>query len=444
MEWLAFFFGAVRAGYPVVTLNVRYRQRELDYMLAQSGARVVVSAAEADGFDFIDFYRTFDAPSVSHYFFLGGGEEGQRFADLLGDPGDFAPVAQDPASTAAILYTSGTTGQPKGAVLTNASLLASARAQVEHTDHRPDDHMVSLMPLNHVGGLTCSLTVSLVAGAGLTMMPVFTPTSALEAIERFGATRFGGVPTMWRLMLDVPDFAERNVSTVTQAVIGGSNADSTLCRDIDAGFGGVRLVNLYGLSESSGAAVMSAHSDGIEQVSEHVGVPLGGIEARVVDPAGIDVLPGEIGQLQLRGPSIADGYWQLPDQTAETFGDDGWLNTGDLVVMTEDGHIALRGRSKEMFVQGGYNVYPVEVENLLVSHPQVSMAAGIGVPDPVMGEIGRYFIIRTPDATVSDDELIDFCRGELADYKVPRQVVFVDEMPMTPAGKIAKAQLKER
>ena len=168
------------------------------------------------------------------------------------------------------------------------------------------------------------------------------------------------------------------------------------------------------------------------------------VAGQVAEIVGDDVAALVEGELQLRCDGVAAGYWDMPEESRSTFLDDGWLATGDMATMTEDGHIALKGRLKEMYVQGGYNVYPVEVENLLVSHPQVSMAAGIGVPDPVMGEIGRYFIIRTPDATVSDDELIDFCRGELADYKVPRQVVFVDELPMTPAGKIAKAQLKER
>ncbi|WP_106850309.1 class I adenylate-forming enzyme family protein [Blastococcus sp. Marseille-P5729] len=442
VEWLELFFGAVRAGMVVVTLNVRYRESELEYMIGQSQAKVVVSSARLGDFDYEQLYHGLaqQLPSVEHYLFIGTSTGGRRFEDLYGDAADVADPGVQPDDPAVILYTSGTTGRPKGAILTHRSMISSGSAQREHTGFGPDNVQVSCMPLNHVGGITCAVTTCLVGGGELVMLPAFAPEPALQAIANYGGTNFGGVPTMWKLMIDHPSFASYDVSSLQEAVIGGSNAEPTLCRQIVEAFPNTKLTNLYGLSESSGAAVLSAHDDTLEEVSRYIGVTIPGVEARVVDLAGTPLGADEEGELQLRGDGVAAGYWEMPEESRSTFLDDGWLSTGDMATITADGHIALKGRLKEMYVQGGYNVYPVEVENLLTSHPAVAMAAGIGIADPVLGEVGRYFVLKQGEVT--GDELVEFCRGKLADYKVPREIVFVDELPMTPAGKIAKAQLR--
>jgi fatty-acyl-CoA synthase len=202
--------------------------------------------------------------------------------------------------------------------------------------------------------------------------------------------------------------------------------------------------NLYGLSETSGACIISAVDDDLGTVCETLGTPLAGVEARVVDPTtGREVPDGEDGELQLRGPSVAAGYWEMPAETAEAFRD-GWLATGDMVTRRASGHLVLRGRRKEMFLQGGFNVYPVEVENVLAEHPAVALAAGIGIPDDVLGEVGLYFVVpRDPAAPPSAGELTAWCRERLADYKVPRRIEVRGDLPTTPAGKIAKAQLRQ-
>ncbi|WP_228389084.1 class I adenylate-forming enzyme family protein [Cumulibacter manganitolerans] len=450
IEWLELFFGTVRAGMVVVTLNVRYRESELEYMLGQSGAKAVVSSAQLGDFDYVRLYAGLAErlPTVEHYYFIGeldagtriGSTEARPFEALYADPAGYVEADVRPEDPAVILYTSGTTGRPKGATLTHASMIASATAQRDHTGFGPDNVQITCMPLNHVGGITCAVSTGLVGGGEVVMLPAFSPEAAIAAIAQYGGTNFGGVPTMWKLMIDHPSFASYDVSSLQEAVIGGSNADPTLCRQIVERFPSAKLTNLYGLSESSGAAILSAHDDGVEEVSTYIGVPIGGVEARIVDVTGDVLEPGSEGELQIRCAGVAAGYWEKPEETAATFLADGWLATGDMGLMTQDGHVQLKGRLKEMYVQGGYNVYPVEVENLLCSHPAVAMAAGIGVADPVLGEVGRYFVIKQGEVT--EDELIGFCRGRLADYKVPRQVVFVDELPMTPAGKIAKAQLR--
>jgi fatty-acyl-CoA synthase len=227
------------------------------------------------------------------------------------------------------------------------------------------------------------------------------------------------------------------------AVAGGSNVDPPLARAMAQAFPGARVQNLYGLSETSGACVMSAVDDDLATVCETLGTALSGVAVRVVDPvSGIEVADGEDGELQVRGDSVAAGYWDMPAETAEAFRD-GWLATGDMVTRRPDGHLVLRGRRKEMFLQGGFNVYPVEVENVLAAHPGVALAAGIGVPDDVLGEVGLYFVVPAdPASPPTAEELAAWCRERLADYKVPRRFEIRAELPTTPAGKIAKAQLR--
>ena len=450
VEWLELFFGAARIGVAVVTLNVRYRASELDYMINQAGARLVVSAAGDGDFDFEEFYAGFRdrIPSVEEVVFLNGSSFEQSFERLYAEPvtelldtAEKAVTGDDPA---AILYTSGTTGTPKGAVLTHGSIVGAAAAQVEHFQSSHDDVYLGVMPLNHVGGLTCTITAALVTCSTVVLPAAFSPKAALAAMEHYGVTIFAGVPTMWQLMTGDETLADRNVQSVRLCVIGGSNVEPAMAERIKGVFAGAGLANLYGLSETSGAAVISPPDDSTEMVSRSIGVTLPGIEARVTGVDGATVPTGQEGELQVRGPGTAAGYWDLPEATAETFLADGWVATGDMVSQEPDGHIILRGRRKEMFVQGGYNVYPVEVENVLTAHPTVSMAAGFGVPDPVLGEIGCYYIMAAPGHEVSEDELRAFCAERLANYKVPRQIVITDALPTTPAGKIAKAVLREQ
>jgi acyl-CoA synthetase (AMP-forming)/AMP-acid ligase II len=444
-DWLTLFFGATRLGAAVVTLNVRYRETELEYMLGHSGARLAVTPAELGGFDHEAMYAALRPrlPALEQVVWFG--DDGPDGFDALVSGGGAVPAAPLTEDTpAVVLYTSGTTGRPKGAVLTHGSLLASARAQGERQGTGPGDVLVATLPFNHVGGLTCTVLHALLAGARVALIPVFSPGAALAAGARHGATILLGVPTMYVLMLAELAKTEYDLSTVRIAVVGGSNVDPPLARAMAQALPGARVQNLYGLSETSGACVISAVDDDLQTVCETLGTPLSGVGVRVVDPVtGAEVPDGQDGELQVRGPGIAAGYWQMPAETAEAFRD-GWLATGDMVTRRPDGHLVLRGRRKEMFLQGGFNVYPVEVENVLAAHPGVALAAGIGVPDPVLGEVGMYFVVpKDPVAPPTAGELTAWCRERLADYKVPRRFEIRAELPTTPAGKIAKAQLRQ-
>ncbi|MGF7120455.1 class I adenylate-forming enzyme family protein [Rhodococcus sp. AG1013] len=452
-HWIVAHLAAAKIGAVLVTLNVVYREREFTHMLTQSGARALICDAESNGFEFGPFLDQLrpDIPTVEHLVFLGGDEAPgrRRWADLAAtepEPAMLARAAEAvrPTDPAVILYTSGTTGTPKGATITHASLLASAVAQVERFEQSAADVILGVMPFNHVGGLTCTLGSTLVTGGAIALLPRFHPDLVVDVMADTGVTMFVGVPTMYKMVLGADSFAGMDMSSVRLCVVGGSNLEPALAEQVAARFDGVRIANLYGMSETSGACVISPPGDSLETVGRSIGIMTGDFEGRIVDDRNTPLSPGEVGELQVRGGCVAAGYWQLPDESAATFLADGWLATGDVASMSEDGHVSLLGRRKEMYVRGGYNVYPAEIENVLAADPTVALCAVIGVPDETFGETGYAFVVPAPGAAVDPEWLIERCRRTLAKYKVPDRVEVVDGLPMTPAGKIRKVALTPR
>lgn len=456
-EWIVTWFAAARIGCPLVTLNVAYREHEFDYMLNQSGSVVLVCAARHGDFDFVGFLDRLRPhfTTVREYVFLGGdGFAGSRtWGDLLaaggtaptGDgtsPAATPAAAVDPHDPLVILYTSGTTGLPKGAVLTHAGVLASARAQAEHLGQRPDDVAIGHMPMNHVGGMTCTVAAAMIAGGAVALLAGFHPETALRTVVERRVSIFVGVPTMYALVMGLAAFGEADTSSVRMCVIGGSNVEPEMGRRILDVFPGSRLANLYGLSESSGGCVISAADDDLDTLVETIGVPIGDFRVRVVDASGSPLPPDGEGELQVSGACVADGYWELPEESGAAFLPDGWLATGDMAALRPDGRVVLRGRTKDMYVRGGYNVYPAEVENVIAGDPAVAMSAVIGVPHEIYGEVGRAYVVASPGAHVDIEAVLVRCREQLARYKVPAEIEIVDSLPLTPSGKIKKVDLK--
>lgn len=448
LAWLQVYFAATRVGIGVVGLNVRYRAGELGHMLGQSQVRAVVTRSEVGGEDLRTLVATVadELGTVEHMISIGEGPSPtvtdlattQLDADALASA-EAAVTADD---TAMIIYTSGTTGQPKGARLTHASQLASARGQVDHTRLTRDDVMVTALPLNHVGGITCSVMAMLVARGTLVLVAAFDPSVVVHAMAAHGVTVVVGVPTMHMLMLGEDAMAEVDTDLVRLVVTGGSNAEPSLLRRFFATYRNAGVMNLYGMSETSGAVVMSAWDDDTDTIVASIGVAIGDARVSVLD-VGEDreLEPGEIGELCIQGTAVVPGYDNMPDETAAAFDSGGRIRSGDLAEMQADGHVVLRGRRKEMYVQGGFNVYPVEVENVIAEHPAVAMVAIVGTPDPVMGEVGRCFVVPVGGQSVTGGQLAAWCEERLADFKVPREFVMRDELPMTPVGKIHKAAL---
>ncbi len=452
LEWLYTFFAAVKIGLTIVGLNVRYRDQELDYMLNQSEALGVVSLTNFADMDYVSFFDGFKEriPSVKHFIFIGGeGFAGSSsFDNLLNtavDPSalDERKAAVKPEDLDMIIYTSGTTGKPKGAAISHASHLASARAQAEHCRISDKDVMLAVLPFNHVGGITCTILAGLTGRLKIVLIAFVDLEEIIKQARIHNPTFFGGVPTLFTLLFWSENFKSWDTSAVRVVAAGGSNVEPELLDQIKDAYPNATLMNLYGLSESSGAVVMSPWDSPPEKTIKTIGKPLGSFEAKIVDKENKEMPVGETGELCFKAAAVCRGYFKMPEETREAFGEDGWLHTGDMGFIDSEGYITLMGRKKEMYLQGGFNVYPVEVENLLTKHPNVQMAAGIGVTDPVLGEVGRYYIVLAPDAELSDEEIKSYCAQHLADYKVPKQVVFKDALPLTPVGKIMKSKLKE-
>ncbi|NQU62918.1 MAG: AMP-binding protein, partial [SAR324 cluster bacterium] len=434
-EWLYTYFAAAKIGVVITGLSVRYRDSELDYILNQSETRAVLSLPALGEMNYIDFFKGFrkKIPTVKEFIFIGGaGFEGSfSFNDLMNTEVD--QIALDKAKAAVnaddemiIIYTSGTTGTPKGAMITHRSQLASARAQAVHTKINADDCFPMALPFNHVGGITCGVLTALLGKAKYILIPMFSPDYIVEQLKRHPTTMGVGVPTMHVLLMMTESYKALDHSKVRIVVVGGSNVDGTLLKQLYDTYPNAKVMNLYGLSESSGMLVMSPWECDFDMTVQSIGKPIGEVAVKVVDEMGKELPRGEIGELCFKGDAVIKSYYGMPDKSAETFRE-GWVFTGDMGFLTEDGHIVLKGRKKEMYIQGGFNVYPVEVENLLASHPKVAMVAGIGVKDEVLGEVGRYYIIPAPGTEPTEEEIKDFCKAKLADYKIPKQIVFRSE-----------------
>src|SRR4051794_29046317 len=424
------FYGALLAGAAVVPMNPLLKAREVEYYLRDSGARLVVTGEQS-------------AEPVSEAAATVGIEAvtvGPALPDALMAAEPLAsPVERADDDTAVILYTSGTTGQPKGAELTHAGLNSNARTTQETLlEGSPDDVIMGCLPLFHVFGLTCSLNAGVLAGSTLTLIPRFDGGKALTVVERDGVTVFQGVPTMFSAMLHQPDSTDHDMSSLRLCVSGGSAMPVEVMRSFEETFGCIVLEG-YGLSETS--PVASFNHPHAERKPGSIGTPIRGVEIRLVDDEGNDTPAGEVGEIAIRGENVMKGYWNRPEDTEKAI-PDGWFRTGDLARQDEDGYFFIVDRKKEMIIRGGYNVYPREIEEALYEHPAVAEAAVIGIPDASLGEEVAACVALKEGHEADAAQLRDFAKERVAAYKYPRKVFFVDALPKGPTGKILKREIK--
>ena len=425
------FYGALGAGAIVVPMNPLLKGREVAYYLSDSGAKVLFA------------WHDFAGEAAKGAADVGAQMISVDEPDLAGPLAGVTPHASwaDAAADddAVILYTSGTTGTPKGAQLTHGGLARNARLTAETLlNNNPDDVMMGCLPLFHVFGLTCGLNATVAAAGTLTLLPRFDPGRALEIIERDAVTIFEGVPTMYAAMLHHPGADASRAATLRVCVSGGAAMPVEILRRFEAKFGCVILEG-YGLSETSPVASFS-HPDKPRKPGS-VGTPVEGVEMRLVGTDGATVPAGEVGEIAIRGHNVMKGYWGRPDATAEAI-PDGWFRTGDLARVDEDGYYFIVDRKKEMIIRGGYNVYPREIEEVLHEHPAVAEAAVIGIPHPELGEEVGAAIALKPGATATPEELRAFAKERVAAYKYPRHVWLVDELPKGPTGKILRRAVR--
>ena len=426
------FYGIMYRGAVAVPMNPLLKAREVSYYLSNSGAKAL-----------------FATPAFAEEATAGAAEVGAEcwvvddagLKKLIADlPEQDSPVECGDHDVAVILHTSGTTGKPKGAMLTHGNLSRNCEVSVRTlVETGQDDVVMGCLPLFHVFGLTCGLNGTVFAGGMLTLLPRFEPRKAIEIIERDAVTVFQGVPTMYSALLSVADQAPPGaMRTLRTCVSGGAALPVQVLADFDKAFG-CTVLEGYGLSESSPAAAFN-HPNRPRKPGS-IGTPIEGVEMRVVDLDGVEVPQGEAGQIQIRGHNVMKGYWNLPEATKETITADGWLNTGDVGRVDEDGYFYIVDRTKDMIIRGGYNVYPREIEEVLYEHPAVAEAAVIGIPHDSLGEDVGAAVALKKGAAVTADELRDYVKARVAAYKYPRLVWLVDALPKGPTGKLLKREI---
>ncbi|GAA4529834.1 long-chain fatty acid--CoA ligase [Brachybacterium paraconglomeratum] len=448
------YYGILKAGAVVVPLNVLNKPREVAYYLDDAEVKA-----------FFCFEGTGDLPigAFSHEGALAAASL-PRMVLMTADPSAPSPyegvptlaeaVAEMPTNfeavqaketdTAVVLYTSGTTGRPKGAELSHSNQLMNALTcnRLFGTTPGEDTHLVAL-PLFHTFGATVNLNAGFSMGATLVLLPRFDAKQALDLLIRHEVTLFAAVPTMWWGLLHALEddsAAESLARTLTLGISGGAALPLEILTSVKERLG-ISIIEGYGLSETSPVAFFSLRD---RPRPGSIGLPIWGVEAKLIDPADPDwaevTEADEVGELALRGHNIMTGYLDKPQETAAAIRN-GWFRTGDLAKRDEDGFYFIVDRSKDMIVRGGYNVYPREVEEVLISHPEVSLAAVVGIPDEQMGEEVKAFVILEDGATITAAELRAWGKEQMASYKYPREVVLIDAMPMTSTGKILKREL---
>lgn len=353
------------------------------------------------------------------------------------------PVALDPKEDLALLqYTGGTTGLPKGVMLTHYNLVVNTFQCIEWQEKHDEEQqrVLAVLPFFHVYGMTVVMNLSIATGALMILLPRFDVKEVLETIQKEKPTQFPGAPTMYIGLLNHPDVNKYDLSSVNICLSGSAPLAPEVQKQFETLSNGGRLVEGYGLTEAS-PVTHSNPINGLRKVGS-IGIPWPDTDARIVDEEGNDVPVGEVGELIIRGPQVMKGYWNRPDETAKTLRD-GWLYTGDMARIDEDGYFYIVDRKKDMIIAGGFNIYPREVEDVLFEHPAVKEAAVVGVPDPYRGETVKAFIVLKEGKTVTEEELDQHCRANLAAYKVPRIYEFRDELPKTMVGKVLRRQLQE-
>ena len=467
-EWLTSQFATGKMGAVLVTVNTNYRTAELEYLLKQSDSTTIVLMDEFRGasytemlYEIIPELKTAEPgklqskklPHLKNVVFLGDERKPGMYtwADLL-EMGDQVTDAElnermgslEPDDVINMQYTSGTTGFPKGVMLTHNNLVNNAINIAECMNLTANDRMCIPVPFFHCFG--CVLGTMACVTVGATMVPVqeFDPKQVLQAVQDEKCTALHGVPTMFIAELNDKDFEKYNLSSLRTGIMAGSNCPIEVMKAVIERMGASEITIAYGQTESSPVITQTRVNDSLERRVETVGRALPNVEVKIVEPGTEKEVPrGVQGELCTRGYHVMKGYYKNPDATSAAISEDGWLHTGDLAVMDEEGYCRITGRLKDMIIRGGENVYPREIEEFLYQHPKVLDVQVVGVPDPKFGEEVSAWIVLKEGESATSDEIRNYCKGKISRHKIPRYIEFVSEYPMTASGKIQKFKLRE-
>jgi acyl-CoA synthetase (AMP-forming)/AMP-acid ligase II len=444
--WIVAALGLQAAGAALVPVSTRLKGPEAADILRRSRTKVLVTVGSFLGLDFPAMLAGEDLPELTATVLLTGpGQDGFE-GDFLANGGKISEAELDariasitPDDPCDLIYTSGTTGRPKGVVTTHGQNLRTYQIYSRGLTVTPEDRYLIVNPFFHTLGYKAGWLTSLLRGALILPHAVFDADAVLARIERDRVSVMPGPPTLFHALLASPKLESTDRSSLRVTITGAAVVPPELILRMRRDLNFKIVMTAYGLSETCGVVTMCSPDDELETISATSGAPIEGVEVRIAGATG----PDETGEILVRGFNVMRGYFEDPEATAEAVDPDGWLATGDIGSLTPAGDLRITDRKKDMFIVGGFNVYPAEVENMLSSHPAVAQVAIVGAPDPRQGEVGKAFVVLRPGASVTEDALIGWARERMANYKVPRQVVFRSALPVNAAGKVEKFVLRQ-
>ena len=453
-EWAVAALGVHAAGGVVVPVNTRFKGDETAFVLDRSGARLLFCSTDFLGTDHLGLLRSAGGgvPScVEQTVVLRGPvpPDSVGFSDFVAQappdaPANCLPVEISDRDPCHLMFTSGTTGRPKGVVLNHGAVCRSYRNWASVIGLRHGDRYLIVNPFFHSFGLNAGILACLMTGATMIPHPVFDVPSVMARIGAERVSVLPGPPAIYQTILNHPDLDTFEMSTLRLAVTGAAPVPVPMIEAMRDRLGFEVVVTGYGLTEASGIATMCRHDDPPSTISATSGRAIDDVEVRVVGPDGAELRRGEPGEIVVRGYNVMDGYFDDPEATAAAIDADGWLHTGDIATMDADGYVAITDRLKDMFICGGFNAYPAEIEATMLTHPAVGQVAVVGRPDDRLGEVGHAFVVPAPGAAADEALLTSWCRERMANYKAPRGITFVDELPLNASGKVRKHDLRAR
>jgi len=454
VEWAVIALAVHTVGAVVIPLNTRFKGDEAAYILAAANARRLFTVTDFLTTNYVELLASAaSAPTLDEIVVLRGAVRPGTigWTDFLarGAAVDIATVrargdAVDGDDLCDILFTSGTTGAPKGAQLTHRASIRAYDAWSTVVGLRAGDRYLIVNPFFHAFGLKAGILACLIKGATMVPHAVFDVPSVMRRVAEERITMLPGPPAIFQTILNAPDLADHDLSSLRLSVTGAATIPTSMIIAMRDTLGFETVVTGYGLTEAHGIATMCRHDDDPDTIAHTSGRAIPGVEVRLVDDDGKEVDAGQPGEVFVRGYNVMRGYLDDPIATAEAIDADGWLHTGDIAVADADGNIAITDRKKDMFIVGGFNAYPAEIEKILTGHPDVAQCAVVGVPDARLGEVGAAFVVRATGTAVTADDLIAWARERMANYKVPRTVEFVEALPLNAAGKVLKYDLRAR
>jgi len=445
-EWVLAAIAIHKAGGVLVPINTRMKAKEASYILNNSEAKFLFSVKTFLGTDYFELLENEDLPHLLHQISLDESkpnEFNQSFHSLKEQALEVELPEVSQTDMADIIFTSGTTGKPKGVISSHLQNIKVFDYWSTYIGLNKNDHYLIVNPFFHTFGYKAGWLASVMKGATAYPCPVFDADKIIKIINEHKISMLPGPPTLYQSILSSQLIDKLDISSLRLGVTGAASIPVQLIKDMKERLGFETVITAYGLTESTGVVTMCTPDDDYETIASTSGCAIADVEVKCVNQNNQEVPVGEPGEILVRGYNVTEGYYNNPKATKETIDTEGWLHTGDIGILDQNGYIKITDRSKDMFIVGGFNAYPAEIENILCDHPAISQVAVIGIADERMGEVAKAFIVLKPNHELQEDTLVEWSKENMANYKVPREIAFVEALPTNAAGKVMKFILKE-